>query len=523
MHLKFYCNVSLLILVSTYCFGQEAGSPDFHFGDQGISYLPTGDDNAQSRDVVVLDNSKILIAGFALFNGSSDFTLLRLDQHGDPDPTFGDNGIVHTDFNNQLDIAEGIAIDHLQRIVVAGYVQDDQGLSFGVCRYLPDGQLDSTFGDAGKVIIKAGPTSTCKDVAIQEDHKIVLGGYAFNLATLSNEFVVVRLTEGGSLDSTFNGTGMHALPVSDGSSVANALTLMPNGRILLAGQAFNPAAFAWEAAVVRFNSDGTLDHSWDEEGTALISFAEKNYTINAITVTPELDVIIGGYLGTAPSNNLFVVAKFDGHGKPDNTFGDHGQVIDSYGAQDNQIYSLLLQPDGQLLIGGFTLSGSRDVLAIARLTPEGDFDPTFDDDGVVIAVPGENDGIEAMTLQKDGKLVVVGESFNGTRFEIIAGRFETGLTTHTSDPEFEAPGLLLYPNPAIANNDVHLSITGATAPTIILTDHQGRELHQYKNVIVGSNETITLTIPAALTAGTYWISVIDNGRVKTQPLITTAD
>lgn len=498
-------------MIQGHLLAQMPGTLDPAFGNQGKLIVPAGTANAFSRDVILQADGKILVTAIAHNGNDNDFAVLRLDTHGQPDPDFGDAGVTLTDIAGLTEIADGIALDSMQRILVAGSTDSGNGFQFAVARYDRHGRPDSTFGEHGLAVFPAGVTAFCKAVAVQADQKILLGGYSIDPAVQRNVFTMMRLNPDGHLDQDFGQDGIVLTDMGIGSAVANALLIQPDGKILLAGQAFREEIFLWEICVARYLPDGTPDDAWDQDGVVFTPVANVNPVINTIALQPDQKIVAGGYSGTAPSNNLFTLARYETDGRPDQDFGVNGLVLDTYGAQDNQITDLVIQPDGHILIGGTSLSGNADRFALARLDTQGQFDPSFGNNGVVIAAFGSNDGVEALALQADGKLIVAGERFSAPRFDLVIARYETGLLTSAEEGLPMPSDVLLYPNPA---SDL-LYLHAAEPGVIELFDHQGKRwLHQS---VENHEEELDLQ---CLPAGAYFLRWSQAGnRAKVIPVI----
>ncbi len=505
---------SLLATLFTFpAFTQVPGDPDLDFATDGFDIRTVGAGNAFGRDILEQPDGKILIAGTSSNGVDNDFTVMKYTSSGELDSTFGEGGVVQIDISGATDITEAIALDASNRILVAGSADTGDGFAFAVTRLNSDGTIDSTFGNQGKVLIKAWTTGFCKSVIVQKDHKIVLGGYVFNPLLGNNVFTLTRCTEAGLLDDEFGQQGIVMTDLGIGAGVANDMAIQQDGKIILAGQVLNDATFLWELALVRYDTHGVPDLSWGDEGLVRMSFPQKNFTIKAVTLDREKNILAAGYLGTAPSNNLFAVARFQKDGTPDATFGTEGLVINSFGAADNQINDLEVQSDGFILVAGTSLSGNADRFAIARLDHEGNPDPSFGQNGIVITVHGLNDGIEATALQHDGKLLVVGESFDGNRFQMVIGRYETGVMTGTNNPIDPVTSIQVYPNPT--SDFVHVSFTleEALPVEIQLFNRTGKMVHSFSSAarMAAGEYQETYAVPVNLPAGIYHL-VVNTGH-----------
>src|SRR5580765_1704166 len=138
------------------------------------------------------------------------------------------------------------------------------------------GDLDLTFSGDGKVVETLPPVPTQtgrKDsahaVAIQPDGKIVVAGTSYSgFLIVSYDFIVARYNPDGSLDTTFGLVGMVLTDVTGDSDYALAVAIQPDGKIVVAGS--GSGASVSSALLVRYNSDGTLDTTFDSDGKLML-------------------------------------------------------------------------------------------------------------------------------------------------------------------------------------------------------------------------------------------------------------
>lgn len=152
------------------------------------------------------------------------------------DSTFGGSGIITTGFaGGTQDIAYAVTVQTNGKIVLAGRSNWD----FAVARYNSDGNLDTTFNSTGRVTTSlSGSFEQAYAVAIQTDGKILAAGYA----RMANEdFAVIRYNSNGSLDTTFNTTGIVTTAIGVNDDTARALTIQSDGKIVLVGSSHNGA------------------------------------------------------------------------------------------------------------------------------------------------------------------------------------------------------------------------------------------------------------------------------------------
>ena len=215
-----------------------SGSLDHTFSTDGKVVMPMTQ-NPFLEAVAVQADGKIVVAGQAVPGSTADdFVLYRLKVGGTPDTTFGTSGKVFTDFANDSDIADALAIDSSGRIVAAGAADAAGDEGFAVARYTPGGQLDSQFSGDGKVRTNLGPSfDRIFAVAITPGGKIVVGGRS-NTAGDDERWALARYGGGGALDLGF-GTGGKTFTNFVASTTSDeeveGLTVEPGGRIVGAG------------------------------------------------------------------------------------------------------------------------------------------------------------------------------------------------------------------------------------------------------------------------------------------------
>jgi len=198
---------------------------------------------------------------------------------GDLDNTFGNGGIVVTDITGYIDGAYSIALQIDGKIILTGYSIETIGAfrEMTSVRYLTDGVIDSSFGTNGIVITDVSDREgEAYSVAIQTDGKIVIGGFSESSSTNNDDFTLVRYDTTGNLDNTFGTDGIVTTEIRSDNDVLESLIIQPDGKIIGVGwSSDNPND---DIALVRYNSDGSLDHSFGISGNSL----SQNYNYHLL-------------------------------------------------------------------------------------------------------------------------------------------------------------------------------------------------------------------------------------------------
>ncbi len=193
------------------------------------------------------------------------------------------------------------------------------------------------------------------------------------------------------------------------------MTIQPDGKIVVAGQSFTAEVSGISVfALVRYNTNGSLDTSFDGDGKLSTEFAAGNADVRSVFLQSDGKIVAAG------NRNL---ARYLGNGTLDNTFGGGGRVLIS----GMNIFAAAIQPDGGIVIAGSGSPVQFSDFAVGRITPAGFFDPTFDTDGRVFVDFGTtNDSARSLVIQSDGKIVTAG-------FAGVTDSSVFALTRHNTD------------------------------------------------------------------------------------------
>jgi uncharacterized delta-60 repeat protein len=258
--------------------------------------------------VVIQSDGKIVIAG-VLYGADWDFALARYDSEGRLDTTFGINGMVRTDFSGPRDYATGLAILADGKIIAAGVAGSTGKKDFALARYNNDGTVDTTFGINGKVTTDFfGSDDEAYDLVIQSDGSIVLAGSA-DQDPLPTAFALARYKPDGSLDSTFGNGGRITTSFSNDAE-ANSLVIQLDGKIVTAGVADGVTGNK-DFAIARYKTDGTLDASFGADGKVTIDFLGGDDEAYAMAIQSDGKIVMAGDTGASTNNQDFALARFD--------------------------------------------------------------------------------------------------------------------------------------------------------------------------------------------------------------------
>jgi uncharacterized delta-60 repeat protein len=348
---------------------------------------------------------------------------------GDLDTSFDGDGKVTTDFAGGEDIAGATAIQGDGKIVTAGYTFISGTFDFALARYNTDGSLDIAFDGDGKVTSDfAGGPDQAFGVAIQGDGKIVAAGFA-RAVSGTNVFALARYNTDGSLDTAFDGDGRVTTDFPGNNDVGNEVVIQGDGKIVVVGVAF--VSGTSDFALARYNTDGSLDATFDGDGKVSTDFAGNADQALGVSIQGDGKIVAAG-VSAVSGNNDFAVARYNTDGSLDSTFDGDGKVTTDFAGNFDRTYGVAIQGNGRIVAAGQAFVSGTSDFALARYNTDGSLDTTFDADGKVTTdFGGSPDEALAMAIQGDGKIVAAGRAFVSATDDFALARYNANGSLDT--------------------------------------------------------------------------------------------
>ncbi len=190
-----------------------SGALDSSFGTGGVVRTEPGDLANWAMSVALLPDGRIVAGGFATYLSPPDrFVLVQYLPNGAYDTSFGTNGVVVTPGPADARINDVLRLPDDKLLVAGVQTWSDPAQSlFRLARYLPNGALDTSFGNQGIVLTDFVPGhfawATATSIALQADDRFVVGGEIRPDEFTPNELILARYTENGTLDASFGDDG----------------------------------------------------------------------------------------------------------------------------------------------------------------------------------------------------------------------------------------------------------------------------------------------------------------------------
>jgi uncharacterized delta-60 repeat protein len=521
------------------------------------------------KGVVVQSDGTILLGATMTETGgsSSSFGLMRQNSNGVFDSNFGSAGIRFTAFGaNKSASVGGMAESPVDgKVILVGnvagfnfsgvtpvYVSD-----FAVASFNADGSPDTGFNTTGKTSTSFDPiansssafsyaSAVAECVAVQADGKVVVGGWT-EVAASDRRFAMVRYLTDGSIDSSFNGGYVITNPNAYCSMTALAISPIDQ-KIIAVGSYQDSSTYAYKNMVVRYNTDGTLDTSFDTDGIVLTGGGIQNHKPNAVAIQPDGKILVAGL--TYIKNPFaepedFALFRYETDGTLDPNFGTGGSVavdvVDGY----DSLRAIKLQGDGKILVAGTAGGDPTDPsgvgsFALLMFNSDGSLDAGFGTDGMVASTGPSTREAYCIAQQTDGKIIAAGEFWGegGNPGESAAIRFEvipivTAITRKTD--------LLLglTSNAKLGSNIYNSTGAGqtqllgigfkATKAAYIGIQNDGSAVDSFKVKGTAGNSDFTVKyfkgkkdITSAIVAGSYQTPVLAVNATETLKVVVTA-
>lgn len=421
----------------------EDGSLDTSFGDGGMYRYA----NANGSDLVyeltlVEDGSIFVVGGHSETPANTEMLIIKLNDKGSPDPSFGTDGVVIQTIDTSEDYAHSLAFTADGQLIVGGFSYKP-GFSFKrnvLCRFDADGTLDTSFGVNGIFMWNDDDTrSEVWNIAITDDGGILASGKSTPSGTDRLSLYKVK-ADGSSLDSSF-GTGGEVLAPFEGT--AYGMIVHSNGNILLCGP--SSGLMGRDLIVLAYHQNGTPNTDFGTDGIFLVNNDINDVGLNITEQSDGKIVVCGESGGTfiMPPPRAFFSVRMDENGVLDTTWGGTGMVVTDLSDLFAFANDVTMQPaDGKILLTGAAAFTQNDLI-VARYNNYVD----ADGDGF----PLGEDCVDSNFDINPGAVEIpdneIDEDCDG--FDLATGIAETTL----------AQQFLLYPNPT--KDRVYLEFTSS--------------------------------------------------------------
>ena len=504
----------ILIYLSFGTLYAQNGTLDLTFGTNGLVTTASNLDQEVFYSIIEVDNDKILAAGGADYVA----TLIRYNQNGTIDTSFGTNGVLELDFGGTREEIEDMIRQPDGKILIAAETRNtNNDYDFIVARLNEDGSYDTTFGTNGISVITFGASSDERPNAITlaADGKIIVvgntdGGVIWQTA-------ISRLNADGTLDTSFSNDGKQSLSVTNRSDYLNGVEVTFDGKIIAAGGGvFNSGSNQGRMVIVRYLNNGELDPSFGTNGFVTLNVLDASCIGESIISLPDGKSLIGGYANGVGIQRSFAIIRLDINGNLDPTFGTNGSVVTVVPSTLAQIFKIKLDENNNIFaVGESALSGQAVDFTIAKYSFDGQIDTNFGTNGIVTTdFYGSHDRAWDFII-KDNQLTVAGFTMQTSPNEEFAlARYDLeenlSIIQNKIERNFEV-------SPTVTNSFISItSNTNSSLSNVSIIDITGKVIY---NETMDINQTPKSINLEQFNKGLYVLKISSNSQIETFKII----
>ena len=336
------------------------GGLDGSFNGDGRFRLDLGVDEEVFDVAVAAD--KIVVVGERHGPIGTRWFVIQLRPNGTLDPSFGGDGRVITDFGRRFEHARSVEIQPDGKVLVGGSVSNGTNESWAFARYVGAGGLDSTFGGDGLVTMSLSMSNEEVQTLVVLPTGIIAGGYAEQ--RYLPRFAIAKLRSDGSRVLSFANRGVRTVNLGPGADAAYGLAVQDDGRPVLAGYASNSGRADWGA--VRLGTGGALDRSFGGDGIVTTGFTPFYELAEAVSIQPNGRIVVAGRVHGPSGTDDIGVVRYLPSGKLDFSFSGNGKAFfNPYGGNDGA--QDVLVRAGKILVVGEATKGLVQRMIVYRL------------------------------------------------------------------------------------------------------------------------------------------------------------
>lgn len=512
--------IRLLIFYSLFFFNSFAQIKylDSLFSDDGISLTNLGNFEG-AWSVFSTNENKIIVSGWSKLSTESpeDILLMRFNNDGSIDSTFKSGNIISVEeFTWESSYASIEQKDG--KILIAGRFYNGLNWDFMLARFYADGRLDSSFAQNGFAIIDISSDDRAFSIDLQNDDKIIIAGFV----NINNwDFAVLRFNSNGLLDNTFGNNGIVINDFDGDIDVAFSIKTQSDSKIIACGWTFSNAS--WNFAMIRYNSDGSLDQNFGNKGIVITDVDNVYNTSHSIAIQEDGKYVVTGYRYFRERLDTdILLVRYNSDGSIDQSFGVNGFVTKDINRNEDFAWDVIIQSDERILVTGYTKSDSSKNVVTLRFNNNGQIDSTFGDSGVIItSIFGFDEEGRHLALQNDGKILVTGYSFNGVDQDLFILRINPdGNILPVPQVDSTLTNLSQnYPNPFTTKTLIPFSLHETSYVTLKVYNALGEEVSSLiDEVKVAGNYTV-LFEKSNLSSGIYLYQLITKNYSQAKKML----
>lgn len=453
----------LVIITSTLSAFSQNGALDASFNATGK--LGSTDENANG--ITTDKDNKILVVGHDRQSTTHNIFVKRYLTNGSLDNSFGTNGRLNIDLNNDYDYGRCIKALDNGKYLISG--QNSVGPYFRpfVMRITSNGLIDSTFGTNGVCLLTASQVNTdAWAFEVSSSGSIYVAGYTnINFVTKS---VVWKVNPNGTMNTNFGSSGKTTINVNSNAERLFGIDLY-NNRIVGVGTSYDGSMNS--GTMVMLDTNGNLNNNFNSSGYLNYAYNNTETRLYDVSITANQIIFVGNYTNDTSANTTALVCSFKLNGTSNTNFGTSG-VWTSNSGSISSFGSVVKDCKDNFYAGGYIMVNGLYQFRVGELTSAGALDVTFGTNGYFSSRINNqyDEAIEAIAMSKDSAIVFSGRTNSG------AGITTSGIMKlHINDckisnevsinTQFKEPSAFyIYPNPTKSGGPLYLKLNTDETP-----------------------------------------------------------
>lgn len=460
------------------------------------------DENIKS---IVLANGKILTIGSVYANNNYFPSLVKFNANGSVDTTFGENGRVVYDlfaggFNDLVEDSNG-------KILIGGY---NFGTGFILIRTDQNGLLDTTFGVNGvaDLSISGSFGGELNAIRVMSDGKIIAAGHNYYNNNDGRDFILMKLNANGTYDTSFGINGVSNVGSTGMSESINSIEILSDNKIIALG-IIEISSGVYVAEVLKYNTIGLLDPTFNGNGRLNTNTTVEIYAKTDIALQNDGKIL--ATFENSDSNNNFLLYRINSNGTYDTTF-DFDGLVETYVEGNDASNSIYYDAtSGKIVLAGTVTNATNSNFGLVRYNSDGTTDSTFGNFGIVITdFNNSGDFVSKCNITSDGKLIVTGTLFdepNSILNHIMAKYHLEEVLSSSIFSNYNAK-ITFYPNPTKDFLNINFPEGLLNNREYVIYDLNGKTV--LKNKLKEDNK-IDVT---NLNNGIYFINIANQNSIK---------
>lgn len=495
--------IFFLIFSNSISYSQTDGSLDISFGTNGKVITDLSSSSTDyAQDGIQLPDNKILVAGYTTLNGN-DNLLIKYLPDGQLDTTFGINGISIIEFGTSLSQIRKIGTQSNEKIILAGRSSSGSSVSYAtVARANSDGTLDTTFGTNGYTKKISGSESDIQSLIILPDDKIIVVGYVLNN---NADIQIIKLNADGSYDNSFGTNGIAVINF-DSLSQRAFCSVMNGDKILIGGVVNNPNE---SSLLLQLNPNGSIDTSFGVNGYSYTQFGSNPYNRydRFLSIKIFENKIYGvGSRAVDSFNNSINLAKFTIDGLLDTSFSDDGKLLIDTSSKIDFINDLNILQDNSIFLAGVSSTSSSSSGLLIKLNPDGNYNTNFGVNGIISST---NFNTIQKVIINETNIIAIGNINSPSN--VVLAKYNNSNLLSIEENQFKNTSFNIYPNPAEDKLNI-IPLSEQKINAVVILDVLGKKVFE-------KNQNIDQLNIENFPKGIYFLKIYSDGLIEDFKLI----